>query len=83
MVPLRLHGGWTRSIAFRATGNDLSGISAQVCGFVPLQGAGSLVEQSVAFEFPGGGDILVRCEDAGVDLSALPEDLFSQGPSYH
>ena len=83
VVPLRLHGGWTRSIAFRATGGHLSGMSAQVCGFVPLQGAGSLVEQSVAFEFPGGGHVLVRCEDAGVDLSALPEDLFSQGPSYH
>jgi protein-L-isoaspartate(D-aspartate) O-methyltransferase len=83
VVPLRLHGGWTRSIAFRATGDHLSGISAQTCGFVPLQGAGSLVEQSVAFEFPGGGSVLVRCEDAGVDLSALPSDLFAQGPSYH
>ncbi len=82
VVPLRLHGGWTRSIAFRATGNYLSGVSAQVCGFVPLQGAGSLMEQSVAFEFPGGGHVLVRCEDARVDLSALPADLFSQGPSY-
>jgi protein-L-isoaspartate(D-aspartate) O-methyltransferase len=82
VVPLRLHGGWTRSIAFRATGNHLSGISAQVCGFVPLQGAGSLMEQSVAFEFPGGGHVLVRCENPGVDLNTLPADLFSQGPSY-
>jgi protein-L-isoaspartate(D-aspartate) O-methyltransferase len=83
VVPLRLHGGWTRSIAFQVIESYLSGVSAQVCGFVPLQGAGSLVEQSVALEFPGGGHVLVRCESTGVDLSALPADLFSQGPSYH
>jgi protein-L-isoaspartate(D-aspartate) O-methyltransferase len=39
VVPLRLNGV-TRSIAFRRIGDHLESTSAEVCGFVPIQGIG-------------------------------------------
>lgn len=83
VIPLRVHGGWTKSIAFQWQGGHLASISAQPCGFVPVQGAGALVEQAVAFDVPGGGHALVRCQDPGADIAGLPPNLLADGPRYH
>ncbi|MEV0445985.1 methyltransferase, FxLD system [Streptomyces spectabilis] len=46
VVPLRLRG-ITRSIAFDRSGDGLVSDSYRLCGFVPMQGAGSYVERLI------------------------------------
>ncbi len=79
VVPLRMNG-WTRSIAFREHGSHLTSTSAQVCGFVPVQGSGALVEQAAALDAPGGGHVLIRSEDPAFGDPPLPWDLLAGTP---
>jgi protein-L-isoaspartate(D-aspartate) O-methyltransferase len=79
VVPLRMNG-WTRSIAFRRHGDHLASTSAQVCGFVPMQGGGALVEQAAAFNAPDGMHVLIRSEDPAFGDPPLPWDLLAGGP---
>jgi protein-L-isoaspartate(D-aspartate) O-methyltransferase len=60
VVPLRMRG-LTRSIAFTRTGDHLAGHSPQVCGFVPMQGAGEHTEQLLLVT--GTGEIGLRFDD--------------------
>jgi protein-L-isoaspartate(D-aspartate) O-methyltransferase len=79
VVPLRMNG-WTRSIAFRKHGDHLASTSAQVCGFVPMQGSGAIVEQAAAFDAPDGMHVLIRSEDPAFGDPPLPWDLLADGP---
>lgn len=47
VVPLRIRG-LTRSIAFDRDGDQLTSRSMEVCGFIPMRGAGPDTERSVA-----------------------------------
>ncbi|GAA2302044.1 hypothetical protein GCM10010149_59200 [Nonomuraea roseoviolacea subsp. roseoviolacea] len=51
VVPLRMNG-ITRSIAFRRANDHLVSTSAEVCGFVPMQGDGEHAER--VFHLPDG-----------------------------
>ncbi|WP_344282132.1 methyltransferase, FxLD system [Actinomadura napierensis] len=60
VVPLRIKG-LTRSIAFDRLNDHLVGASGQVCGFVPMQGAGVHQEQQLLVT--GTGEIALRFDD--------------------
>ncbi|MFB4298473.1 methyltransferase, FxLD system [Actinomadura sp. NTSP31] len=60
VVPLRIKG-LTRSIAFDRASDRLVGSSGQVCGFVPMQGAGVHQEQQLLVT--GTGEIALRFDD--------------------
>lgn len=68
VVPLRM-GGVTRSIAFRREADHLVSESAEVCGFVPMQGTGKHKER--VFELPDANShhVRLRFDDA------VPDDL--------
>ncbi|MFI8811361.1 MULTISPECIES: methyltransferase, FxLD system [unclassified Streptomyces] len=69
VVPLRMRG-LTRSIAFDRTGDHLTSVSAQVCGFVPMQGAGAHREELLLVN--GTNEIGLRFDDG---LPADPSRL--------
>jgi protein-L-isoaspartate(D-aspartate) O-methyltransferase len=66
VVPLRMRG-LTRSIAFERRGDRLQSLSAEVCGFVPIQGAGAHSERL----------LLLRGEEIGLRF----DDGFPEKPS--
>jgi len=47
VVPLRLLGGLTRSVALESAGEHWSSLDHQMCGFVPMRGAGAHDERQV------------------------------------
>ncbi|WP_433221589.1 hypothetical protein ACQP00_21070 [Dactylosporangium sp. CS-047395] len=74
MAPLRMRG-ITRSIAFARTNSDGAGDglvarSMLMCGFVPMQGAGSIPEQHIEL---AGNTVVLRLDDGTttVDPDAL------------
>lgn len=69
VVPLRVRG-LTRSIAFRRDGDHLTSMSALVCGFVPMQGAGAHQEQLLLVA--GTDEVGLRFDDG---LPADPHRL--------
>lgn len=67
VVPLRMNGV-TRTIAFRRDGDHLVSTSAEVAGFVPMQGAGARPERILRLPDGQGGHVSLR-----FDVGA-PED---------
>ena len=73
VLPLRMRGN-TRSLALSRRGDHLAADSAVLCGFVPMQGAGSIPERTFALH----GDVVVlRIDDTitRVDPDALAAAL--------
>lgn len=68
VVPLRMNGV-TRSIGFRREGDHLVSTSAEVCGFVPMQGAGAHDERVFLLPDGHGRHVKLRFDDAA------PQDL--------
>jgi protein-L-isoaspartate(D-aspartate) O-methyltransferase len=66
VVPLRMNSV-SRSIGFSASGDHWQSASAQVCGFVPIQGIGARPEQTFRLPHPGGGSVVLRFEDWAPD----------------
>jgi len=62
VLPLRMNG-ITRSIAFRRTGNHLESTSADVCGFVPIQGSGEHNEHVILLPERDGRHVRLRFDD--------------------
>ncbi|MBT8228015.1 MAG: methyltransferase, FxLD system [Dactylosporangium sp.] len=74
VVPLRMRG-LTRSVAFERDGDRLVGRSVELCGFVPMQGAGAYREQLVWLH---ADDVALRVDDGqSVDAEALAGALTS------
>lgn len=74
LVPLRMRG-LTRSVALERDGAVLRSGSVQMCGFIPMRGAGAVAEQNV---WVGGkdGDLLLRIDDGRpADTGALGRAL--------
>lgn len=69
VVPLRM-GGVTRSIAFHRDGDHLVSESTEVCGFVPMQGAGQHTEQVFELADANGHHVRLRFDETvpqGID----------------
>jgi protein-L-isoaspartate(D-aspartate) O-methyltransferase len=79
VVPLRMNG-CTRSLAFRVTDGRLASTSAEVCGFVPMQGSGARPAQLITLEPPGGGQVLLRFEDAEPAHAVLDDSIANESP---
>jgi protein-L-isoaspartate(D-aspartate) O-methyltransferase len=79
VVPIRMNG-CTRSLAFRVTDGRLVSTSAEVCGFVPMQGTGARFTQLIALEPPGGGRVLVQFEDAEPAHAVLSDGVANDSP---
>ena len=59
VVPLRIRG-LTRSVAFRREDGYLVSVGHEMCGFVPMQGAGARPERLIPLH---GHDVALRIED--------------------
>lgn len=71
VVPLRMNG-ITRSIGFRREGDHLVSTSAEVCGFVPMQGSGAHDERVFLLPDANGHNVKLRFDgDVPQDLSLL------------
>lgn len=74
VVPLRMRG-LTRTVALERAGMVLRSRSAEMCGFIPMRGAGAVPEQNA---WVGGkdGDLLLRIDDGRpVDADAIGRAL--------
>ncbi len=74
VVPLRMRG-LTRAVALQRDGMVLRSRSVEMCGFIPMRGAGAVAEQNV---WVGGkdGDLLLRIDDGRpADAGALGRAL--------
>ena len=67
-VPLVMNT-FTRSLGFRGAGDHWESDSAQLCGFVPMQGAGQAPLRRVPLAGPDGGHVTLRLGD-----ETRPED---------
>ena len=76
VVPLRMNG-ITRSIAFVRDGDHLVSRSAEVCGFVPMQGAGQHPETVIALRDQRGRQVRLRFDTGAPADPRLPEDLLA------
>jgi protein-L-isoaspartate(D-aspartate) O-methyltransferase len=79
VVPLRMNG-WTRSIAFQNQGGCLVSTSATVCGFVPVQGAGTRPSQVITLTPPGGSQVQVTFEDTAPAGAVHPGAITGTAP---
>jgi protein-L-isoaspartate(D-aspartate) O-methyltransferase len=78
VVPLRMNG-ITRVVAFRRAGGHLESISAEVAGFVPMQGEGARDERVFLLPDRHGHHVKLRFEDAvPPDVSLLDGVLASE-----
>lgn len=72
VVPLRMRG-LTRSVAFERAGEHLVSLGHEMCGFVPMQGAGAHRERLVLLH---GEDVGLRVDDGqDADARGLREAL--------
>lgn len=67
VAPLRVRGN-TRSVALVRDGDHLTAVSAELCGFVPMQGAGSAPRVRLPLR---GDDIVLRLDDDGETPAGL------------
>ena len=72
VVPLRLRG-LTRSVAFHREGGHLVSVGHEMCGFVPMQGAGARAERLIRLH---GDDVALRIDDdQDIDAEGLRKTL--------
>ncbi|MYS19885.1 methyltransferase, FxLD system [Streptomyces sp. SID4948] len=64
VVPLRMRG-LTRSVAFQRENGHLVGLDYEVCGFVPMRGAGARDQQLIVLHDGEDDHVGLRLEDAG------------------
>jgi protein-L-isoaspartate(D-aspartate) O-methyltransferase len=70
VVPLRMNG-ITRAIGFRRDADHLVSTSAEVCGFVPMQGSGAHDERIVLLRDEQGHNVKLSFDDMPPDLNSL------------
>ncbi|MCK9904179.1 methyltransferase, FxLD system [Frankia sp. Cpl3] len=66
VVPLRMNT-FTRSLAFRRSGEHWASTSAQLCGFVPMQGLGARGERRLHLRDPAGGVVTLLFDETEID----------------
>lgn len=80
VVPLRMNG-ITRSIAFRRTGDHLESTSAEVCGFVAMQGTGAHDERVFLLPDAQGRNVKLRFDDGAPKDMSLLDGVLTTGRS--
>jgi len=79
-VPLVMNT-FTRSLGFRGAGDHWESDSAQLCGFVPMQGAGQAPLRRVPLAGPDGGHVTLRPGDeTGPEDAGLRDGALGTGP---
>lgn len=76
VVPLRMNTV-TRSIAFRRQSDHWRSTSAEMCGFVPMQGLGARAEREVRLTDRSGGQVTLLFDDEPEEPSDLGAVLAS------
>jgi len=80
VVPLRMNLVG-RSLAFRRESDRrLASLSAELCGFVPMQGTGAHQEHSFRVPDPGGGHVTLRFDQSLPDAPSQLEGALASGP---
>lgn len=79
VVPLRMNQV-TRSLAFRRHGDHWRSTSAELCGFVPMQGTGAHRELAFRLPDPQGGHVTLRFDQDAPDDPAALERSLATGP---
>ena len=74
VVPLRLRG-LTRSLVFEREGDHLVASQPEVCGFVPMRGAGALQQDLVVLHDGEDGRVGLRLDGITADADALTASL--------
>ena len=74
VVPLRLRG-LTRSLVFEREGDHLVASEPEVCGFVPMRGAGALQQDLVVLHDGEDGRVGLRLDGTSADADALTASL--------
>ncbi|MEV5692222.1 methyltransferase, FxLD system [Micromonospora globbae] len=69
VVPLRLRG-LTRSLALDRVGDHLVSSAYEVCGFVPMQGAGSSQQRQVVLHGEPGREVALRVDNPALQFDA-------------
>jgi protein-L-isoaspartate(D-aspartate) O-methyltransferase len=79
-VPLVMNT-FTRSLGFRRAGDHWESDSAQLCGFVPMQGTGQAPLRRVPLAGPDGGHVTLRPGDeTGPEDAGLLDGALGTGP---
>jgi protein-L-isoaspartate(D-aspartate) O-methyltransferase len=79
VVPLRMNSV-TRSLAFRLKGDHLASTSAEMCGFVPMQGRGARSERTFRLPDPSGGYVTLRFDEGAPDDPSQLDGALGYGP---
>lgn len=79
VLPLRMNM-ITRSIAFHRADGHLVSTSAEVCGFVPMQGGGARAERTFRLPDPGGGHVALRFDEGAPDDPGVLDGALASGP---
>ncbi|WP_233221160.1 methyltransferase, FxLD system [Streptomyces carminius] len=78
VVPLRLRG-LTWSVAFQRENDDLVARDFEVCGFVPMRGAGARDEHLVVLHDGEGEEVGLRLDEGQVDAGQMRKALVGPG----
>jgi protein-L-isoaspartate(D-aspartate) O-methyltransferase len=79
VVPLRMNT-FTRSLALRRSGEHWASTSAQLCGFVPMQGLGARVERRLQLRDPAGGVVTLLFDETELDDPRVLTGALDHGP---
>jgi protein-L-isoaspartate(D-aspartate) O-methyltransferase len=79
VVPLRMNT-FTRSLALRRAGQHWASTSAQLCGFVPMQGVGARVERRLPLRDPAGGYVTLLFGETELDDPSLLAGVLESAP---
>ncbi|MEV0453639.1 methyltransferase, FxLD system [Catellatospora methionotrophica] len=79
VLPL-IMGGITRSIAFRRDGTQLVSLSAEVCGFVAMQGDGEHPDDEVVLDDPPNASVVLHFDGPPHADHALAADVLATEP---
>lgn len=79
VVPLRMNT-FTRSLALRQSGEHWVSTSAQLCGFVPMQGLGARKERRLQMRDPAGGVVTLLFDEAEIDNPHSLAGALEHGP---
>ncbi|WP_322769618.1 methyltransferase, FxLD system [Frankia sp. Cr1] len=78
VMPLRMNT-FTRSLAFRRAEECWASTSAQLCGFVEMQGVGARVERRLALHDPAGGQVTLLFDETELNDPTLLEGALESG----
>jgi protein-L-isoaspartate(D-aspartate) O-methyltransferase len=80
VLPLRMNT-ITRALAFRRDGDCWRSTSAELCGFVPMQGIGTRAERTFQLPYPDGkGHVALRFDQSPPEDPSALDGALAHGP---